>query len=130
MPQRKRTRADSTGDRTDDPGWSFGEEAEYAREGAPRWEIGAALAVVALWTVLAFRRDGLGEAVQAVAFYLIPLAMIWRPDVLGRVGATVDLLWKIDQPTPRRIVRVCGWMWLFFPVLVQAFAMMFRAQLK
>jgi len=90
----------------------------------------AALSVVVLWVVLAFRKDGLGEAVQAVAFYLIPLAMIWRPDVLGKAGATLDLLWKMDQSTPGKVVRVCGWLWLFFPVFVHAFAAMFRAQLK
>jgi hypothetical protein len=122
MPERKPSRGES--------GWASGEEAEYAREGASRGELVAALSVVAFWVILEFLEDGLGEAVQAVAFYLIPLAMIWRPDVLGRAGATLDLFWKMDQPTPGKIVRVCGWLWLFFPVFVHAFAAMFRAQLK
>lgn len=112
------------------PGWSFGEEADYAKDGPPRWELIAALAVVAVWVVLGFRNDGPGAAVQTFGFYLVPLAMIWRPDVLGRIGAKVDPLWRADHPTPRLIVRMAGWVWLFFPLLVNGFAMLFRSQLK
>ena len=130
MSPREKPRGPSAEKPEDDPGWAFGQEADYARDGTSRWEIIAALAVVGVWVVLGFRNGGIGIAIKVVASYIIPIAMIWKPDVLGRVGAKVHPLWRMDHPTPQRIVRVCGWLWLFFPLLVNGFAMLFRSQLK
>jgi hypothetical protein len=105
-----------------DPAWTFGREADYARSDASPIELGAALVVVAVWVGMTFWNAGVGYALRSLAFYLLPLLCIWKPDVLGGIGARIDPFTKIDAPTPARIVRVCGWLWLFFPVWVYAVA--------
>jgi len=60
MSLRKKPRDSTAGEPGKDPAWSFGQEADYAKDGTPRWELAGALSMVALWVILGFRADGPG----------------------------------------------------------------------
>lgn len=110
----------------DEAKWSFDEQADYARSGASRIELAAACTVVAIWVGLSFHNAGAGYAIRTLAFHLLPLACIWKPEVLGRVGLRMNPFLKMDQATPERMVRFAGWAWLFLPLLVAGMAKLIR----
>ena len=110
--------------------WSFGKEADYAEDGTSRWELGAALALVTVWVVLGFRADGLGPAIKTFSFYILPLAGIWKLEVMGSVGLRLNPFLRTNQQTPAHVVRVCSWLWLCFPLFVNGFALLFKWQGK
>ncbi|WP_367870830.1 hypothetical protein [Luteolibacter sp. Populi] len=113
-----------------DPAWSFDQQGDYAISRTQRIERIAAIAITLLWAGLVFRSSGFGDALRSVAFYLIPLACIWRPDLLGGIGMRVSPFTAIDGPTPERVVRICGWLWLFFPVWIYLAAKLFMQSLE
>ena len=114
-------------DADEDPAWSFDDQGDYAVSRSDRVQRIAAVAVALLWVGLVFYNRGLGYAFRSAAFYLIPVACVWRPDVLGGIGMRVSPFTKIDAPSSERAVRVIGWLWLFFPVWVYLFTQLFRS---
>lgn len=110
----------------DEAKWSFDEQADYTRSGASRVELAAAGTVVAIWVGLSFHASGLGYAIRTLAFNLLPLACIWKPDILGRAGLRFDPFIKMDQATPEKVVRLAGWGWLLLPLLVMGTAKLIR----
>lgn len=117
-------------DADEDPSWSFDDQGDYAVSRIDRVQQIAAVALVLLWAGLVFYNGGLGYAIRSAAFYLIPVACIWRPDVLGGIGMRVSPFTTIDGPTSERMVRILGWLWLFFPVWVYLFDLLFKSALS
>jgi hypothetical protein len=112
-------------DADEEPAWSFDSQGDYAVSRSDRIQRIVAVAIVLLWVGMVFYSGGLGYALRSAAFYLIPLACIWRPDVLAEVGMRVSPLTTIDERTSERVVRICGWLWLFFPLWVMLSARFF-----
>lgn len=59
----------------------------------------------------------LGIALAVAAYLLIPLLCIWFGDEMGNYIGTLPGP-AINKPTPGCLVRVCGWVLLFFPIIV------------
>ncbi len=117
-------------DGNEEPAWSFDDQGDYAVSRGDRIQRSAAVAVVLLWVGVTFSNAGLGYAIRSAAFYLIPLACIWRPDVLGGIGMRVSPFTTIDSPTSERVVRIAGWLWLLFPVWVYLFNQLFMSSIS
>lgn len=113
-------------DADEEPAWSFDDQGDYAVSRSDRVQRIAAVAVALLWVGWTFHVSGLGYAIRSAAFYMIPVACIWRPDVLGGVGMRVSPFTKIDGPTSERVVCIAGWLWLFFPLWVYLSTLFFK----
>ncbi len=86
------------------------DDGEYKRERPVTNERLLASLLVLLWIGLAGRMGGLALAIRAFLFVMVPLAMIWLPQLFARI-ALRDSRWERDfSPPPSAFVlRVLAW---------------------
>lgn len=104
--------------RENEEGWTFGNEGEYAVDKGNRAHRITALGVFCLWVGLTFYLQGLGYAIRAAAFYLIPLACIWWPEVMGRFRGFVSWRDPVDAPSHGGCLLWAAWLWMLLPAVV------------
>jgi hypothetical protein len=86
-------------------------DADYQRGRiATRERIVASIFVTA-WIICGFMIGGYVLAIRAALLFMIPLALVWMPNLLVRI-ATLDAKWN-RQFIPRAstlIIRLIGWL--------------------
>ncbi|WP_193210432.1 hypothetical protein [Luteolibacter marinus] len=82
--------------------------------------------LVALWVCIAYSIGGLALAVRASLLFMIPLSMIWLPDLLARIALRDDH-WDRDfsPPASGSLVRIVAWLIILGVPL--AWLLLFRA---
>jgi hypothetical protein len=115
-----------TPEKETEAGWTFDNQGDYANSGASRWELAAAVAVVAVWVGIAFHHGGLGSALRCFATYLLPLAYIWKRDIFSFVDRQDPVFPNVDAPRSEWLIRLGGWIWLLFPLWEFAISKLLR----
>jgi hypothetical protein len=85
-------------------------DADYKRDRLITVERLLASLLVLLWIGLAGKMGGLALAFRALLLFMVPLAMIWLPELFARI-ALRDSRWERDfSPPPSGLVlRICSW---------------------
>ena len=67
--------------------------------------------LVGLWVGIAYAIGGLALAVRAFLIFMVPLTMVWLPDLLARIAVRDDH-WARDfsPPVSGSIVRTVAWL--------------------
>lgn len=90
-------------------------DAEYKRDPIVTVERLLASLLVVLWIGLAGKMGGHPLAIRAFLLFMIPLAMIWLPDLFTRIALRRAPRWDRDfsQPSSARVVRLVSWFVIF-----------------
>jgi len=85
-------------------------DADYDSESRITRERIVATIIVVCSVVYAFTIGGYVLAIRAFLLFMVPLTMIWLPDVLIRI-ATLDAKWKrqLVAPASKFSVRMIAW---------------------
>ena len=101
--------------------WSFGSEAEYAKDKLWTVERLLALGFFILWVGMVADQSGGARAFRTATIYLVPLAGIWWPEIMRRYSAEHDPCTNTSYPLPKGCFRWLAWTWLLFPGIVWVF---------
>ena len=85
-------------------------DADYKRDRLITAERLLASLLVLLWIGLAGKMGGLALAVRAFLLFMVPLAMIWLPQLFARIALRDDR-WERDfsPPLSALVVRILSW---------------------
>ena len=86
------------------------EDGDYKKVSLITPERLVATVLVALWIFIALSIGRLPLAVRAFLTFMIPLTMVWLPDLLARIALCGDR-WRRDfsPPASAMIVRIVAW---------------------
>ena len=85
-------------------------EPEYESDFRVSLERIAASVIVVCLIACAYLMGGHGLAIRAILTFMIPLAMIWLPDIFVRI-ATLDAKWErqFSAPASQIAIRMIAW---------------------
>jgi hypothetical protein len=84
--------------------------ANYKRDRLITVERLLASLLVLLWVGLAAKLGGLALAVRAFLLFMVPLTMIWLPQLLARIALRDDRWARDFSPPPSAlVVRIFAW---------------------